>query len=628
MRLAIPHLAQACRAFLTALVLWGSGAPAAGAQTPGTSKVGSGVMAAVETAGAARVVVALREPEALRKSAQDLAAVQRGVRAVQQRVLAAVPAAQFEPVHVYRAVPALSGIVRSQAALDRLARHPDVRRIDLDAGGSGGLDASVSIIRADDWHDEGVTGSGVVTAVLDSGLDTDHADLASSLVHEACFLDFDGTLNGQGRCPNGSDRQTGPGAAEDDHGHGTNVTGIITSDGAQGAPGVAYDAQVVALKVLDSDNAFNAFSEITAALDYLITNPSLGVQVINMSLGTNALFPSTCDNTTSWNMAGASAINTLRANGVIAFAASMNDGEASKIASPACLSGVVAVGATDDNDNVAPFANTSPILDLVAPGVGIRSSGMGNGTSSFTGTSQAAPHAAGCAALLISAGAATAPDAIETLVTNSPVEVTDPKNGLTFPRLDCFTNAIPVELASFTARIENGAVQLRWRTESETNNAGFFVERAAPGGFFRERGFVAGAGTTARPQTYRFTDASLPIAADTLQYRLKQVDVGGAAAYSPVVAVVRDAPAGTALRVLRNPVRSAIRLMYALPKAAPVRVELYNAVGQRVAVLADGFQPAGRYALTHRTAALASGTYFARLLAEGRPLVRKITVVR
>jgi hypothetical protein len=74
----------------------------------------------------------------------------------------------------------------------------------------------------------------------------------------------------------------------------------------------------------------------------------------------------------------------------------------------------------------------------MAPGVNITSTGLANGTAGgLQGTSFASPHAAGCAALLIQAKVATTPDEIEAFLKSSPVEVTDPKNGLTFPRIDC-----------------------------------------------------------------------------------------------------------------------------------------------------------------------------------------------
>src|SRR5690606_14222817 len=134
--------------------------------------------------------------------------------------------------------------------------NPLVERVDLDLGGTGMLTESVPLIGATSWHAVGNTGAGVVIAVLDSGVDTDHPDLAGAIVHQACFLDQDGTINSVGFCPNGSDRQVGPGAAEDDFGHGTHVTGIAASRGNVSGAGVAPGANIEAIKVLDNSNTF------------------------------------------------------------------------------------------------------------------------------------------------------------------------------------------------------------------------------------------------------------------------------------------------------------------------------------------------------------------------------------
>jgi subtilisin family serine protease len=95
----------------------------------------------------------------------------------------------------------------------------------------------------------GIAGNGIVVAVLDSGVDTDHSDFAGAIIHQECFLDNGGSIDGHGRCPNGSDRQSGADAAEDDAGHGTHVTGIIMSHGVRSSVGVAPGAKIVAIKV-------------------------------------------------------------------------------------------------------------------------------------------------------------------------------------------------------------------------------------------------------------------------------------------------------------------------------------------------------------------------------------------
>jgi subtilisin family serine protease len=417
-------------------------------------KIGTNVVETLEHDGEAIVVVALAPPPAAQARPIHLPILVSEVAQLQSRVLAGANAADFVISQAFQAVPALSGRLLSQPALMQLAAHPEVLRIDLDVGGQGDLNVSVPLIGADDQHAMGVTGSGVVVAVLDSGLDTDHSDLSSDLIHQICFLDFDGTIDGNGRCPNGSDRQTGPGSAEDMAGHGTHVSGIITSDGIVSSVGVAPDAEIVAIKVLDDtpfSGVFNAFSEIVAALDYIIVNRP-DVKVINMSLGTFDTFPGNCDNSTSYNMAGAAAINTLRANGVIAFASSGNNSSGTNMTSPACLSNVVSVGATNDNDVVYILTNSNNTTDIMAPGFQIISDAIGNGTTSASGTSMASPHAAGCAALLIQSGEAITPAQIESRLETSTIQVTDPTNGLTFPRIDCHPAAVtPTPTATNTA---------------------------------------------------------------------------------------------------------------------------------------------------------------------------------
>ena len=402
-------------------------------------KVGQALINALQARQEVPVMIALSEPPALGAAHIDLDDVRSEVASIQDAVLSTLEPFDFRLKFRYEAVPALAGQV-TQAGLNKLVAHPDVRRIDLDVGGTGALANSVPVIDADSWHAKGITGKGVVAAVFDTGIDSDHADLADDLIHQECFLDEDGAINGVGDCPNGSDRQSGAGAAESGLHHGIMTTGIITSRGTISSVGVAPDTQIVSIKMLDDTppaGIFTFYSELVAALDFIINNRP-DVDVINMSLGTDILFTGDCDNTGSFNMAGAAAINTLRANGVISFASSMNNGSGTQMASPACLSNVVSVGATDNADTVAAFTNSNAFLDLMAPGVNITSTGLANGTAAGSGTSFASPHAAGCAALLLEAGVAVTPDEIEARLKASPVAVTDATNGLQFPRIDCF----------------------------------------------------------------------------------------------------------------------------------------------------------------------------------------------
>jgi len=418
-------------------------APLAWSATPAThvvSKIGPGVLEELRDSGGANVMIALAHPSAARASGLDMAAMKSQIAQMQTDVLAQLGLDDYKARHTYSAVPALAGRVKSEAALVALARHPSVLKVDLDVGGTGSLANSVPVIGADLRHASGNSGTGVVVAVLDSGLDTDHLNLGDNLIAEACFLDNDGSIDGSGLCPNGSDRQTGVGAAEDDAGHGSHVTGIITSNGSLGSVGVAPDASIAAIKVTAGPSlsgVFFFFSEIVAALDYIINNPGFGVQVINISLGTWALFTGDCDASTAFNMAGAAAINTLRANGVTAFASAGNNGSSTQMTSPACLSNVISVGASDNTDTASGFTNSNASTDIFAPGVNVLSSNLGNGTTTASGTSMASSHAAGCAALLIQNGEAVNPDQIEARLESSAVQVLVAANGLSFPRIDC-----------------------------------------------------------------------------------------------------------------------------------------------------------------------------------------------
>ena len=195
-------------------------------------------------------------------------------------------------------------------------------------------------------------------------------------------------------------------------------------------------------------------------------------------------------------------------------------------------------------------------------------------------------------------------------------------------------DALPVELGSFTATTSGEAVELRWETLTETNNAGFRVERAVKSstgeaGQWAEIGAVNGAGTTTEAQRYTFTDRQVPFAADRMQYRLRQVDVDGTETLSDPVRVARGVPEALELNGLfPNPSRSTVTLQYALPRASDVRVEVYDLLGRRVTAFEGAEAPAGRTEMQMDVSQLASGTYFLRVIAGGDVKTERFTVVR
>jgi subtilisin family serine protease len=137
---------------------------------------------------------------------------------------------------------------------------------------------------------------------------------------------------------------------------------------------------------------------------------------------------------------------------VAVFSATANNANSSQIAVPACIRGAIAVGAVyDDNagavsfgctdsttraDQVACFSNSSTAVDVMAPGAPVTSAGIGGGVSTFLGTSQACPAAAGVAALLFEANRGLGVDALEAALRNTGRPVADTRNGQNFPRID------------------------------------------------------------------------------------------------------------------------------------------------------------------------------------------------
>lgn len=406
-------------------------------------RVGLEVREALSREASVRVMIALKsevEPRA------GLPALTAEVARVQDRVLAALTGDDFELARRFGAVPSLAGRL-SASGLAKLEDHPDVLRIDLDAPGAGNLAQATALTGANTVAALGFTGAGTTVAVIDSGVDRDHADLQASLVGEACFCS-----GGGGCCPGGGSFRQGAGAAEDDNGHGSNVAGIVTADGVVIGPGAARDAEIVAIKVLDSGNSFCCSSDVVAGLDWILLNRP-DVDVVNMSLGTAAMFAGDCDNATSFTISYANAVDALTAQGIPVFVSSGNNGSGTQMQAPACVANAISVGAVWDADvgsqnvfcfepttaadQVTCFSNASATTDIFAPGAPVTSAFLSNSTATYYGTSQASPHAAGCAAAFLEAVPTLSPATIEAVLETTGVSVIDATNGLSYPRIDC-----------------------------------------------------------------------------------------------------------------------------------------------------------------------------------------------
>jgi hypothetical protein len=191
---------------------------------------------------------------------------------------------------------------------------------------------------------------------------------------------------------------------------------------------------------------------------------------------------------------------------------------------------------------------------------------------------------------------------------------------------------LPVELASFDATTRDNAVQLTWQTATETNNAGFRVQRRTGAadrggeGEWEQVGRVEGGGTTTDAQSYRFVDKALPYAADALTYRLQQVDTDGSAQYSEAVTVERGVDAVTLRDVYPNPARHRVTVQYAVPETRDVALHLYDVLGRRVKTIADSKEQ-GRKEVRLDVSDLTSGMYFLRLQTGRTVKTQRLTVV-
>jgi len=281
--------------------------------------------------------------------------------------------------YTYHLVPAIAASV-PRAAIDGLMKNPRVTRVEPDItvyAIDSELDNSwgVERIGAGIVHDGGNRGTGVKVAIIDSGVDYTHPDLDDNYA-------------------GGYDFVNGDPDARDDDGYVTHVAGSIAAeDNDVGVVGVAPEARIYALKVLEGGTG--SYSDVIAALQWAVDN---GIQVTNNSYGSSGDPGETVK----------AAFDNAYAAGVLHIAAAGNGGnppgKGDNVIYPARWDSVIAVAATDQTDSRARWSSTGPDVELAAPGVAINSTLLGGGYGEMSGTSMASPHVAGTGALVIAAG--------------------------------------------------------------------------------------------------------------------------------------------------------------------------------------------------------------------------------
>jgi len=286
--------------------------------------------------------------------------------------------------HIYTtALKGFAAKMPADAAARVASQNPNIAYYEPDAiafafpkppwagGNTGGETTTACVAQETPW---GITrvggpvdGTGLTAWVIDTGIDLDHTDLN---------VDVDRSVNFVTR---------GKDSPDDGNGHGTHVAGTIAAlDNDCDVVGVAAGATVVAVRVLDNSGS-GSYAGVIAGVDYVAANAVNG-DAANMSLGG------------PFSLALNQAVQSAAASGIYFALAAGNSSADARNYSPASANGanIYTVSAIDSHDNFASFSNYgNPPVDCAAPGVSVLSTKKGGGTTTYSGTSMAAPHVAG-----------------------------------------------------------------------------------------------------------------------------------------------------------------------------------------------------------------------------------------
>lgn len=319
-------------------------------------------------------------------------------------------------IKTFQSIPFMA-IHVDETMLTELQQSEWVESIQLDKVNTFNLNESTAFVEAPKVWEQGFAGEGQAVAVLDTGVDNRHSFFTNKVVSEACYSTNVPHLEGESLCASTANSDIGVDAGRPcvnlrGCDHGTHVAGIAAGFGSDSS-GVARGADIIAIQVFTKFNSstycgarkpcVRAFdSDIIEGLERVYAlRESFDIASVNLSLGSGSF--STVAECDAANSAYLSIINKLNEVGIAVVAASGNDGRKNALNSPACLTGVVSVGAVNNGNSVQSFSNSADFLDLLAPGASILSATPNEKFGRKNGTSMATPHVAGAIALLKSA---------------------------------------------------------------------------------------------------------------------------------------------------------------------------------------------------------------------------------
>ncbi|TCI98942.1 S8 family serine peptidase [Aeromicrobium sp. IC_218] len=316
---------------------------------------------------------------------------------------------------------------------EKLEKNDDLVALDVDQRVRG-ADSEVKILGdhagsgAENWKQYALDRTGARTAfnigtrsvkvaVVDTGVDAAHPDLAGRVLNGAEFLD----------------RNTGHRGRVDDHGHGTHVAGIVGAlHNNAGVDGFATHVQILPVKVLDKQN-LGWTSDFAQGIIWAANN---GAQLINVSL-----------TSTGRDAAVLAAVRHARRKGALVIAAAGNDGAGAPVSYPAAHPETISVASTNQSDYWANFSSVRGDVDIAAPGQDIISLWPNQRVAVLSGTSMAAPAVTGAIASLMSTGI-TANQAYSALVASAK-DIAGGRMGLSFGT-DPYTGIGRIDVAAAT----------------------------------------------------------------------------------------------------------------------------------------------------------------------------------
>lgn len=473
--------------------------------------------------GAAPVIVQLQLatpflPEG-KLPAKAVADQRLAIKSAQDYVVQKLGGFKSDKVKRFQTLPHLA-LQADTTALTALVAIPGIARIAPDQQNAPTLSRSVPLIGADRVRraENGSAGAGQTVAIVDSGVDSTHPFLNPRVISDACYSSSSSWLStdadDSSTCPGGADSNTNPGSAEPcaiaDCAHGTHVAGIAAGLGTQ-FNAVAPEANILAIQVFHTHDDAGECAQFSAPNPCILADDSQVIQAlervyslrstyslasVNLSLGSLTTFTSQADCDAN-NSSYKNIIDNLRSAGIATVIAAGNHAQpavaggnqfVAGVASPACISSAVSVGATDATvpgaETVADFSEAASFLNLLAPGVAITSSvplafscsGSAAGFCPFFGTSMASPHVTGSFAVLKALSPTASVDTPLNALTSTGTAVTDSRSwtNLVFPRvqLDAAAEAIigtplpPSQLHVQPGTLAGTSVGLAW-----TNNA-------------------------------------------------------------------------------------------------------------------------------------------------------------